>query len=204
MEPSTLVAFALAFLVFAASPGPDNVAIMARTVSHGPASALAYGAGMTAGILIVLILAALGLALLAERAGGLMTVLRYGGGAYLIWTGFRLWTAAPVVPVAAVPAGRRGLAAAFATGLALNLGNPKMPLFYVALLPGVVGPSLTSAQVGLLAGIIVAVEIAVVGGHVVLAQRLRTVLRSPRAVRHANRAAGGALIGAGAAVIAAR
>jgi threonine/homoserine/homoserine lactone efflux protein len=72
-----------------------------------------------------------------------MTALRYAGAAWLIWMGVRLWTAEPVVPEAARLKGGRGLAGVFATGVALNLGNPKMPLFYVALLPNVVGPSLT-------------------------------------------------------------
>ncbi|SFV16573.1 hypothetical protein SAMN02799631_06448 [Methylobacterium sp. 174MFSha1.1] len=46
MDTTTLLAFAAAFLVFAASPGPDNMTIVARTLSHGPAAGLAYGFGM--------------------------------------------------------------------------------------------------------------------------------------------------------------
>ena len=155
-----------------------------------------------AGILVFLVLAAFGLSLLAAKMAVLMTVLRYGGAAYLVWMGIRLWTAAPTDP-ATVPAGRRGLLAVFATGIALNLGNPKMPLFYLALLPSVVGATLTPGQVGLLAAVIVAVEAVVIGGHVVLATRARALLRTPRVVRRVNRAAGGVMIGAGVAVVAA-
>ncbi|TJX49356.1 MAG: LysE family translocator, partial [Mesorhizobium sp.] len=85
-----------------------------------------------------------------------------------------------------------------------NLGNPKMPLFYVALLPNVVGTSLTSAHLGILIAVILAVEIVVIGGHVVLAGRARSLLRTPRIVRRVNRAAGGVMIGAGVAVVATR
>lgn len=77
----------------------------------------------------------------------------------------------------------------FATGVALNLGNPKTPLFYVALLPNVVGTSLASAHLGILIAVILAVEIVVIGGHVVLAGRARSLLRTPRIVRRVNRAA---------------
>ena len=204
MDPTTLLAFAAAFLVFAASPGPDNMTIVARTLSHGPAAGIAYGLGMVAGILALLVLAATGLAVVAREMGTAMTVLRYAGAAYLVWTGIRLWTAEPVLPTERTDGRRPGLAASVLTGLALNLGNPKMPLFYLALLPNVVGTVLTPPQVGLLAAVIVAVEALVIGAHVLLAGRLRRLLRTRAAVRRANRAAGGVMVGAGVAVVAVR
>ncbi len=204
MDVSTLLAFAAAFFVFAASPGPDNMTIVARTLSHGASAGLAYGAGTVAGVLVFLALAACGLSLLAQEMGWLMTALRYAGAAWLIWMGVRLWTAVPVVPALAPGTGRRGLLPDFATGLALNLGNPKMPLFYLALLPNVVGPSLTLGQLASLAAVILAVEVVVVGGHVLLAGRARRLLRTPAVVRRVNRTAGGVMVGAGVAVVAAR
>ncbi len=204
MDFATLLAFAAAFFVFAASPGPDNMTIVARTISHGAASGLAYGTGTVVGILTFLMLAAFGLSILAAEMGAVMTVLRYAGAAYLIWMGIKLWTAEPVVPELRPVGERRGLLAIFATGVALNLGNPKMPLFYVALLPNVVGASLKLDQVGILAAVILAVEIVVIGGHVILASRARRLLRSRRVARRVNRAAGGVMVGAGVAVIAAR
>jgi threonine/homoserine/homoserine lactone efflux protein len=200
MDISTLVAFAAAFFVFAASPGPDNMTIVARTISSGAASGVAYGAGTVIGILIFLTLAAFGLSVLAAQMGVLMTILRYAGAAYLVWMGVKLWMAEPIVPELQPVGGPRGLAAVFVTGVALNLGNPKMPLFYIALLPNVVGASLTFGQVGVLAAVILAVEVVVIGGHVMLATRARKLLRSPRIVRRVNRTAGGVMIGAGVAV----
>ena len=80
MDISTLLAFAAAFFVFAASPGPDNMTIVARTISHGAASGIAYGAGTVAGILIFLTLAAFGLSIIAAEMGIVMTILRYATG----------------------------------------------------------------------------------------------------------------------------
>lgn len=204
MDFSTLLAFAVAFLVFAASPGPDNMTIVARTISHGAASGVAYGAGTVVGILIFLTLAVFGLSIIAAEMGIVMTVLRFAGAAYLIWMGFKLWTVEPVLPELQPVSEGRGLLAIFATGVALNLGNPKMPLFYVALLPQVVGTSLTLGNLVALATVILAVEMVVIGGHVVLAVRARTLLRTPAVVRRVNRTAGGVMVGAGIAVVAAR
>lgn len=203
MDMTTLIAFAAAFFVFAVSPGPDNMTIVARTITHGAASGLAYGAGTVAGILIFLTLAAFGLSVLAAEMGVLMTVLRYAGAAYLIWMGMKLWTAEPVVPELCLKT-RGSLISVFATGMALNLGNPKMPLYYVALLPNIVGASLTVDHLAALASVILAVEAVVIGGHVALAVRARTLLRSPEIVRRVNRTAGGVMIGSGVAVAVSR
>lgn len=80
--------------MFAASPGPDNMTIVARTISSGATSGIAYGAGTVVGILIFLMLAAFGLSIIAAKMAIVMTVLLYGGAAYLIWMGIKL----PVVP----------------------------------------------------------------------------------------------------------
>ncbi|MEH3109184.1 MAG: LysE family translocator [Agrobacterium cavarae] len=204
MDMTTLIAFAAAFFVFAASPGPDNMTIVARTVTHGAPSGIAYGLGTVAGILIFLTLAAFGLSLIAQEMGVAMTVLRYGGAAYLIWMGVKMWTAPAVVPQLQPVSERRGLFSIFLTGFVLNLGNPKMPLFYVALLPNIVGASLTVDHLAALAAVILCVEVVVIGGHVLLAVRARKLLRSERIVRRVNRVAGGVMIGSGVAVAASR
>ena len=204
MDMTTLIAFAAAFFVFPASPGPDNMTIVARTITHGAPSGIAYGLGTVAGILIFLTLAAFGLSLIAQEMGVAMTVLRYGGAAYLIWMGVKMWTAPAVVPQLQPVSERRGLFSIFVTGFVLNLGNPKMPLFYVALLPNIVGASLTVDHLAALAAVILCVEVVVIGGHVLLAVRARKLLRSERIVRRVNRVAGGVMIGSGVPVAASR
>lgn len=201
MDVATALAFAAAFLVFAASPGPDNVTIIARTVSHGAAAGLAYGAGTVTGILLFLMLACFGLSVVAGQMGGLMTVLRYAGAAYLVWMGVRLWFATPSLSSGLPrPVGPAGRFADFGTGLLLNLGNPKMPLFYLALLPNVVGADLRLGQAAELALIIVAIETLVIGGHVFLADRARGLLRQPSVLRRVNRTCGAVMVGAGVTV----
>ncbi len=92
----------------------------------------------------------------------------------------------------------------FLTGLAINLGNPKVIVFFLALLPTVVDlAALTPLGFGELAVIIVAIASGVLTAYAVAAARARRLFTSPRAVRLANR--GSAAIMAGTAVtIAAR
>lgn len=193
MDAASLVAFALAFFLFAASTGPDNMTIVARTLSQGPAFGVAYGAGTLVGILIYLALAAFGLSLVAQEMGIVMVILRYADAAYLIYTAYRLWTETPVIPETTRQADRRGLSTTFLTAIALNLGNPKMPLFYLALLPGFVGSTFGMDDYVALALVILLVEIVVVGGHVWIAGRARSLLRIPAVVQRVNRIAGTAI-----------
>ncbi|MCO5730419.1 LysE family translocator [Rhizobium sp. SSA_523] len=204
MDLHTLIAFAAAFFVFAASPGPDNMTILARTLHNGAASGLAYGLGTVTGILIFLFLAVLGLSAFASGMGAGMTVLRYAGAAYLIWMGVRMWSGPAVVPEARPMADAGDLKRGFLAGVVLNLGNPKMPLFYIALLPNIVGPDLSWHLAASLAAVILLVEVVVIGGHVLLAGRARGLLRDARSVRRLNRGCGATMIGAGVAVVATR
>lgn len=203
MDLVTLLTFTAAFFVFAASPGPDNMTIVARTLTHGAASGIAYGLGTVTGILSFLVLATMGLSLIASEMGFAMTLLRYAGALWLIWTGYRLWTAkTDAREYTSRPNG--GLLPAYFTGVALNLGNPKMPLFYVALLPNIAGSALNLRTAAELAVVILLVEVVVIGGHVVLALKSRGLLSSPKVLRRVNRTAGAVMIGTGAVTIAAR
>lgn len=202
MDLSLFFSFAAAFFVFAASPGPDNMTIVARTVSHGPLSGLAYGLGTVCGILVYLALAVFGLSLLAQEMGTLMVVLRYLGGAYLVWMAYRLWTAPAEMPESPASGRGRDFAKLFLTGMALNLGNPKMPLFYVALLPNFVGGDFSARQFLTFVTAIVAVEIIVIGGHIGLARKARAVLKRPAMIRRANRSMAVLFFGAGIAALA--
>jgi threonine/homoserine/homoserine lactone efflux protein len=198
MDIGTTATFTLAFLVFAASPGPDNLTIVSKTVNDGPAHGIAYGCGVVASIAGFVILAALGLNALAGAAGDHLRVVRYIGAAYLVYTGVAMWRAPAVVAPRRL---RGGLARLFGVGFLLNVSNPKMPVFYLALLPGVLGTRpLTAADTMTLLAVIVAVEALVIGVHVGLALRARAALARPRRLRALNRGAGALMIGAGVLV----
>ncbi len=198
MDIGTTATFALAFLVFAASPGPDNIAILSKTVNDGPAHGVAYGCGVVASIACFVVLAAFGLNALSGAIGGHLLLVRYLGAAYLVYTGVAMWRA----PVAVAPRRLRGgLARLFGLGFLLNVSNPKMPIFYLALLPGVLGTrQLTAADTLLLLAMIVLVEALVIGAHVALAMRAKATLARPRRLRALNRGAGALMVGAGVLV----
>lgn len=191
MDLAGLLVFALACPMATASPGPGpgTAAAVARTLARGPQGSAGLIAGFVLGDLVRFAVAASGLALLAEASGTLFTALRYAGAAYPMFPAWKLWTAPAVVP-GAEPArpekGRRLLLA----GLATTLGNPEVIVFFLALLPTVVGlPSLTPGGFAEMALPTAAIPTPVPAAYA-LAARARRLLASPRAVRAANRSGG--------------
>mgnify|MGYP000400985383 CR=1 FL=1 len=199
MEWTSLITFAAALSVAVAIPGPGIAAIVARALGAGFRRTLPMVLGLIAGDLIYLSAAALGLGVIAATFGGLFTAIRWIGAAYLVFLAVRLFLARP--EAAEVPRSGRGDAASFLTGLFVTLGNPKVILFYLALLPTIVDlGGLTPLGYAEMAGVVFAVLVCVICAYAALAARARMLFESPRARRVLNRVAGTAMMGAAAAI----
>ncbi len=202
MTLSTLLAFALTFFVFAASPGPDNFTIFTRTVSGGLKAGIAYGLGTVTGILVFLTLGLAGLSYAAEALAPYMVFIRLSGAIYLIWMGVSLWFSNPAkTPEDDVKASRGSLLKTYLTSVALNIGNPKMPLFYLAILPNVAATGVSLAGYAELVLIILAVEFVVIGFYAGIALKARALSTSAIVMRRMNRAAGAIMAATGVAIL---
>jgi threonine/homoserine/homoserine lactone efflux protein len=200
MDLAGLLVFALAYVMATASPGPGTAAVVARTLARGPGGSAGFIAGFVFGDLVWFSVAASGLALLAETFAALFTALRYAGAAYLLFLAWKLWTAPAVVPGAAAVAPEKG-GRLFLAGLAITLGNPKVIVFFLALLPTVVDlPSLKPGGFAAIALLSAAILTSVLAAYTLAAARARRLLASPRAVRVVNRGSGAAMAGAAVAV----
>lgn len=203
MEIAVLGLFAAALLVNAGTPGPSIAALVARVISHGVGSVLPFLAAMWIGEALWLIAATLGLGFIAAKFYLVFSIIKYLGVAYLAYLAWKMWTAPVDIRAGALPASGSSLKL-FLTGMALTLGNPKIMVFYMALLPSIVNLDSVSAM-GLaeLVATALAVLVAVDLAWAFTAAWARTWLRSPRAVRIANRSSATAMGGA-ALVIATR
>lgn len=203
MELATFAAFAAALFVAAASPGPNVAALVARVLGRGTSGALAFASGIAIGDVVWLTLAITGLAVVAQTFQPVFLVVKYIGAAYLLWLAWKIWTApvsaAGIEPAADAPADRPGRL--FLTGLSLTMGNPKVMVFYLALLPSILDLGrVTPASYAGLVVVTLAVLTVVLGGYVALAGRARRLLRSERALRFVNKGTGTVMAGAAVAV----
>ena len=200
MELASLLIFAGALLVAAGSPGPSIAALVARVVSAGWRGVLPFLAAMWIGEAIWLTLAVWGLAAVAESLHLLFTVIKYLGVAYLLYLAWRMWFAPVELREGALPQATSPTRL-FAAGMAVTLGNPKIMVFYLALLPAIIDLRAVTVVGWLeltatLFVVLAAIDLAWTG----LAAQARRVLRSPKAVRAANRVSAGVMAGAAAAI----
>lgn len=202
MDFSSLLIFAGALIVAAGSPGPSIAALVARILAGGWRGVLPFLAAMWIGEAVWLSLAVWGLAAIAESLQLLFTVIKYLGVAYLMYLAWRMWFAPTAPQGDALPTATSGRKL-FAAGMAVTLGNPKIMVFYLALLPAIIDLSAVTLVgwaelTATMFGVIIAVDL----GWVLLAAQARRLLRTPRAVRAANRLSAGIMASAAAAIAA--
>ncbi|MET0278783.1 MAG: LysE family translocator [Pseudorhodoplanes sp.] len=201
MEQLVFLSFAMVLLVAVISPGPAIAALVARIMARGTDGIVAFCAGLVLGDLIWLSCAMFGLAALAALFQPVFLIVKYVGAAYLLFLAWKLWRDSGA-PVKAEPVRGHGFQL-FGAALLLSLGNPKIMLFYLALMPTLIDLTrLSVADMAELAGIVALVVSVVLAGYVMLAAHARRMFTSPRALRTVNRTAGVAMAGAAVAIVA--
>ena len=138
-DAGTLLVFAAASLALAVVPGPAVLYIVARSVDQGRLAGLVSALGISAGGLVHVVAATIGLSSLLASSATAFTIVKYAGAAYLIFLGIRRLMTRELLEdeVARAPRSRRRL---FVDGLVVNVLNPKTALFFLAFLPQFVDP----------------------------------------------------------------
>lgn len=204
MSLSALLLFASALFLAAGSPGPSVAALVARVLTRGYRDVLPFIAAMWIGEAIWLCCAVGGLSVIASSFQPLFAAIKWIGIAYLLYLAWKMWFGEENLPQDTALPHRRSGFNMFLTGLALTLGNPKIMVFYAALLPSLIDLSSVGwLGLGELLIVMLAVLAFVDLAWVFFASKARRLLRSTRSVRLANRASATSMAGA-AAVLAVR
>ena len=199
MTLSSLLLFAAVYFAAVATPGPGIAALIARVLAHGLRGVAPFIAGYIVGDMIWLMLAGTGLSVLAHAFSGLFVALKYAGAAYLFYVAWTMATA-PAATDGVAPVASSGLRA-FLSSLSLTLGNPKVMIFFLSIMPLVVDVrTLTPGALAELAAASALIISATLAAYALAANRARALLRSTRAMRIAHRAAGGVMAGVAVAV----
>jgi len=191
-------------VALAAMPSTSVALVVTRSATLGVGNGIAVAAGIVLGDLVFVMLAVLGLTVVAETMGSLFMMVKYLGAAYLIWLGFSLLkTKSRTKLTTSKPPGHGNLIASFLAGFALTLGDIKAVFFYVSLFPMFI--ELAALQVTDIL-VIVAVTVIAVGGvkvvYAVSAARIASLSKGLKFENAARKTAGGFMIGAGTYIIA--
>ncbi len=202
MLPS--LAFFVAALVLAVTPGPGIAYVVARTAAGGRAEGLASCAGTGLGGMLHVGAAALGLSVLLAQSALAFSVVKYVGAAYLVYLGIRLLRSRAVPQHA--QATSTGPGRALLEGILVEALNVKTALFFLAFLPQfLVSGSSIVVQLVVMGTVCVALNTLVDVAAVLGAARLLGSEGTGRQrARLLNKASGLTLIGLGAYVAASK
>jgi len=201
----TLATAVLGFAVVAAAltvtPGLDTALVLRAALTSSRREAAATAAGIVGGLFVWGAAAAVGVSALFTASGLAYDVLRWAGAAYLVWFGVRLLRRAlrpaPAVPAPDGPDGGSARRAA-RVGLTTNLLNPKVGVFYAALLPQFLPGGSDPLLAGLLlAGVHAVLSVVWFALLIGLASVAGRWLRRPRTIRVIDAVTGMTLIGFG-------
>jgi threonine/homoserine/homoserine lactone efflux protein len=191
----SLPAFLAVALAVTLTPGPAFALLVRTAAVSGRRAALATLAGNSLAVLTWGGLSAVGVSALVTASSVASLVLRVGGAAYLGWLGLRALLVRGGAHPAEAAAG--GVLRGARRGLVSGLANPKLAVFFVALLPQFLVPGTAQLPAALaMAAVVVGCDVVVHGAVVLAVDRFRRVLR-PRVLGAVRRVSGAVLLGAG-------
>jgi len=175
---ATLVLFALAAFVVAASPGPAMVLIASRSAAQGRKAGLITWTGIATGTYIYALAAAFGLSQLFLAAPIAYDAVLYAGAAYLLYLAWRAFTSNTSDGVAQLKQTEQSISMMFRQGLLTNLLNPVIAVFVLALFPQFVEPEAGSVaiQIMIFATVLNVIGFFIYGGVILASSRVSDLL----------------------------
>ena len=177
VSPEQLLAFGIAALVLIAIPGPSVVFVIGRALAYGRGVALCTVLGNSLGLLVILVLVALGLGVVVQESILVFTVLKLLGAAYLVFLGVQAIRHRRGIQVADdVPAAPLSRPRAVRQGFVVGVSNPKAFMIFAAVLPQFIdrGEGHVQTQMLLLGLLAFAIGLGSDSVWALLASRLRS------------------------------
>jgi threonine/homoserine/homoserine lactone efflux protein len=203
-----LLQFALVAALLTIIPGLDTVLVLRTAISNGRAPAFATAAGICTGTIAWGVAAAFGASALLAASEAAFTMLKVAGACYMAWLGvsmfIRTFRSGPALPPASPHVGP-GARSAWLAGVTTSLLNPKVGVFYMAMIPQFLPQDVPPLLMGVLLPLVHNVEgMLWFAGIIVATQYARRWLQSAAAGKATDRIAGVVLVAFAAKIAASK
>lgn len=199
MQFDTWLIFLVTSIGLSLSPGPNSLLVLTHGALHGNRKTLFTIAGGVLGFVAIIALCMFGIGALIKSSILWLMVLKWVGGAYLVWLGLQVWHSPAITVSAHVEPARTSRASLFRQGFLSAVTNPKGLLFFSAFLPQFLDPHRgLMAQFAAVAATYAATEFLAEYAMASAANRIRPWLQ--RVGRRFNRVCGGLFMAIGAAL----
>ena len=202
IDSTLLGGFIVAAVAIIVSPGPDTIVILRHALTGGRGTGLAAVSGVQLGLLVHTALAVVGISLLVASSPVLFRSLTVIGAVYLAWLGIQSLRGVGGLEVETGPA-PAGAARACREAALCNILNPKVILWFLALLPNFVNPEAgdVTTQLIALSALLIALNILWQAPMALAADGVRRWLGRPETMHAVNRVSGVILLGMAALML---
>lgn len=193
MSLDTWLAFALFAFVSSITPGPNNTMMLASGVNFGFARSLPHMTGITVGFCLMILLMGLGLGSVFERYPLLYTVMRYAGGAYMLYLAWKIFRSQPAADTIA-PGTAQPQPMGFTAAAAFQWVNPKAWVMALGAITTYLPAHHSLWQLLALIGVMGLINMPSTGSWALFGSSMRRHLQQPTFLRIFNTLAALALV----------
>jgi len=188
MDFITVLSFLGVAVLLTLMPGPDNLFVLAQSISQGKKAGIATALGLCSGLIVHVAAAALGISAIIYQSAIAFAIVKYAGAAYLLylaWKSFREKESGLTLN------DQKSLnyRSLYKKGILMNILNPKVSLFFLALLPQFVDQSIGHVPIQMLVlGVVFMLQAIII--FIVISffsEKVRNLLlKSPRISKRLN------------------
>ena len=196
MSLQEILALLLIILVFVVSPGPGTLAVFGKSMQQGFIAAFFLSFGLILGDITYLVAVILSLDFFSNTIASFMDQVKIVGGMYLIYLGIQSWRSGSFKIKKDIS--KKGNFAEFVTGYLISMANPKVMVFYIAILPNFI--NLKNLSLLIASEIIVITFLGLMAGISVInlgASKIKNKLESSDSNAYINRIVGSIMMLAG-------
>jgi threonine/homoserine/homoserine lactone efflux protein len=196
----TFLAFVGVSIIVIVTPGPDTAITIRNTLVGGRNAGVYTALGIGCGQLVWALAAGMGIVAVLISSAPLFLGIKYAGAAYLVYLGIRslaraIWPARPKVLDAVGPHRQASASGSFRQGLISNLGNPKMAVFFISLMPQFAFPGARMLVTSVLLGVVFTfISITWLSFYATIIARAGDLLRKPSIRRTLEAVTGSVLV----------
>ena len=144
MNIEILLAFIISSVILTLTPGPDIIYVISQSITKGKKAAITVSLGLTSGLIIHTFFVVIGLSFLISQNEVFFFVLKLIGGGYFFYLAYK---SIKKKESTSMVSKKKISDNFFKTGLLMNLLNPKVSIFFIALFPGFIFHEMWSNEI---------------------------------------------------------
>lgn len=191
----SLLSFAVLAGLLTLVPGIDTTLVLRTAITRGSKEAFVTLCGIATGVLVWGVAAAVGVSALLLMSQTAFLIVKYAGAAYLVYMGIQLFRYSKHHSEAQVEVKTQSMPRAFLKGMTTNILNPKVGVFYMAVLPQFIWAGAPTWFAGIMLALVHVTEGMIWLSFIIYATSFaRKFLSRPKTKMWIDRIAGSALI----------